>query len=217
MFTNINTYLKAYLYYQTVSNHMNKNLILESYCTIFKLILLSYKPEGTKVSIYNNSIQYHEPSLIQGFIRIWSGDCREDLHNLYNPIIKSLEYSDYSNHSHIYLLKKCIEGIKLLLKVYDDNTIINHTLLLYINIINKYIELNIVDKSLDKKQSPLIDGLKDIWNNDEITLVYNMLLHIDNIKADNERKLYIKSIEEIITFKEEKVYNYIQKNSTTYN
>ena len=216
MFT-LNTYLKAYLYYQTVSNYTNKNLILESYCTIFKLILLAYKPEGTKVSIYNNSIQYHEPSIIQGIIRIWTGDCREDLHNLYYPIIKALEYLDYSNESHIILLKKCIDGIRLLVKVYDDNTIINHTLLHYINIIEKYIDINVIDKSLNKKQSPLIEGLKDLWNKEEIILVYDMLSHIDNIKDDTEKKMYIKNIEDIISFKEEKVYNYIQKNSTTYN
>ena len=216
MFTNINTYLKAYVYFQTVSSYTNKNLILESYCTIFKLILLSYKMEGTKISIYKNSIQFHEPSVIQGFIRLWSGDCREDLHNLYNPIIKILEYSDYSNEIHICLLKKCVNGIKIILKVYDDNTIINHTLLHYINIIEKYIELNVIDKSLNKKQSPLIDGLKTLWNDEEIKLVYNMLNHIDSIQDSNEKNMYIKNIEDIITFKE-KVYNYIQKSSTTYN
>ena len=217
MFTNINTYLKAYIYFQTVSKIVNKNSILEPYCTIFKLILLSYKPEGTKISIYNNSIQFHEPSVLQGIIRLWTGDCREDLHNLYNPIIKVLEYSDYSNEFHICLLNKCMEGLKKLLKVYNDNTIINHTLLHYINIIQKYIELNIIDRSLDKKQSPLINGLKDLWNNEEIKLIYNTLCHIDKQNDDNEKKMYIKNIEDIITFKEEKVNNYIEKNSTTYN
>ena len=64
--------------------------------------------EGTKISIYKNSIQFHEPSVIQGFIRLWSGDCREDLHNLYNPIIKVLEYSDYSNRkSYLFAKKMC--------------------------------------------------------------------------------------------------------------
>ena len=44
-----------------------------------------------------------------------------------------------------------------------------------------------------------------------------MLNHIDSIQDSNEKNMYIKNIEDIITFKEEKVYNYIQKSSTTYN
>tara|TARA_Y100000385_G_C13025956_1_gene608399 strand:- start:758 stop:1402 length:645 start_codon:yes stop_codon:yes gene_type:complete len=193
----------------------NKNLILEPFCTLVKLILLSYKPSGTKISIYNNSIQFHEPSIIQGFLRIWTGDCREDLHNLYNPIIKMLEYSDRSNEIHINLLRKCIDGLNIILKVYDSNTIINHTLLHYINIIEKYIDINVLDNSLKGKNSPLIDGLKIFWNEKEIDLIYDMLEHI-NDKNDLEKKVYLKNIEDIITFKEKEVNDYIHKKSTTY-
>ena len=66
MFTNVNNYIKVYSYF---TNNMNiqKILILEPFCTLIKLILLSYKPDGTKISIYNNTIQFHEPSIIQGF------------------------------------------------------------------------------------------------------------------------------------------------------
>ena len=193
----------------------NKNLILEPFCTLVKLILLSYKPDGTKISIYNNSIQFHEPSVIQGFLRIWTGDCREDLHNLYNPIIKISEYSDRENPKHIFMLRKCIEGLNIILKVYDNNTIINHTLLHYINIIDKYIDLNVLDNSLQNKISPLIEGLKKFWNEKEIDLIYDLLNHI-NDKNNLEKNVYLKNIEDIITFKEKEVYDYIYKKSTTY-
>ena len=193
----------------------NKNLILEPFCTLVKLILLSYKPTGTKISIYNNSIQFHEPSVIQGFLRIWTGDCREDLHNLYNPIIKISEYSDRENPKHIFMLRKCIEGLNIILKVYDNNTIINHTLLHYINIIDKYIDLNVLDNSLQNKISPLIEGLKKFWNEKEIDLIYDLLNHI-NDKNNLEKNVYLKNIEDIITFKEKEVYDYIYKKSTTY-
>ena len=170
---------------------------------------------GTKISIYNNSIQFHEPSIIQGFLRIWTGDCREDLHNLYNPIIKILEYSDRNNEIHINLLKKCINGLNIILKVYDSNTIINHTLVHYINIIQKYIDLSVLDNSLKDKNSPLIEGLKIFWNEKEIELIYDMLEHI-NDKNIEEKNVYLKNIEDIITFKEKEVYEYIHKKSTTY-
>ena len=215
MSLSFNNMLYIYTYLKTTNNNNNKNLILEPLCTLVKLILLSYKPDGTKISIYNNSIQFHEPSVIQGFLRIWTGDCREDLHNLYNPIIKISEYSDRENPKHIFMLRKCIEGLNIILKVYDNNTIINHTLLHYINIIDKYIDLNVLDNSLQNKISPLIEGLKKFWNEKEIDLIYDLLNHI-NDKNNLEKNVYLKNIEDIITFKEKEVYDYIYKKSTTY-
>ena len=215
MIPNVSNLLNIYTYINKTNNNTSKNLILEPFCTIIKLILLSYKDKGTKISIYNNSIQYQEPSYIQGILRIWSGDCREDLHNLYNPIIKIIEYSNRNNEKEIYLLKKCVVGLKTLTSVYSSNTIINHTLLHYINIIEKFIEINIIDNSL-KKEAPLIEALKTFWDEKEIDLIYNMFIHIDNKDMDEEKNIYLKNIEDIINFKEKEVYEYISVKSTTY-
>lgn len=215
MIPNVSNLLNIYTYINKTNNNTSKNLILEPFCTIIKLILLSYKDKGTKISIYNNSIQYQEPSYIQGILRIWSGDCREDLHNLYNPIIKALEYCDLNNDKHIYLLNKCIDGINNLIQNYDNNSIITHTLNHYINIIKKYINNNELDDSL-KKTTPLVEGLKIFWDEKELRLIYNMLVHIDENKNKNEKIVYLKNIEDIITFKEKEVYDYISVKSTTY-
>ena len=44
-------------------------------------------------------------------------NCRERFtRNLYNPIIKALEYCDLNNDKHIYLLNKCIDGINNLIQ-----------------------------------------------------------------------------------------------------
>ena len=214
MIPNVSNLLNIYTYINK-TNNTSKNLILEPFCTMIKLILLSYKDKGTKISIYNNSIQYQEPSYIQGILRIWSGDCREDLHNLYNPIIKALEYCDLNNDKHIYLLNKCIDGINNLIQNYDNNSIITHTLNHYINIIKKYINNNELDDSL-KKTTPLVEGLKIFWDEKELRLIYNMLVHIDENKNKNEKIVYLKNIEDIITFKEKEVYDYISVKSTTY-
>jgi len=215
MIPNVSNFLNIYTYINKTNINTSKNLILEPFCTLIKLILLSYKDKGTKISIYNNSIQYQDPSYIQGILRIWSGDCREDLHNLYNPIIKALEYSDLHNDKHIYLLNKCIEGLNNLIQNYDNNSIITHTLNHYINIIKKYINNNELDDSL-KKNTPIIEGLKTFWDEKELRLIYNMLVHIDENKNKNEKIVYLKNIEDIITFKEKEVYDYISVKSTTY-
>ena len=74
------------------NNNMNRNLILEPFCCILRMILLNYKPIGTKISIQNNSIQYYDPSMFQGILRSIYGDNREDIHNLYSPILKAFEW-----------------------------------------------------------------------------------------------------------------------------
>ena len=87
--------LSSYQFYKFIEelliNEPKKDFILEPLCVIFRLSLLQYKDKGTKLSVKNNSIQYQEPTYDQGFIRMWEGDCREDLHNLYHPILKCID------------------------------------------------------------------------------------------------------------------------------
>ena len=51
-----------------------KQFILEPMTTILKISLLQWFPEGTKLSVIDNSLYYNEPSLIQGVRRTWGGD-----------------------------------------------------------------------------------------------------------------------------------------------
>ena len=81
-----------YLEESLISDKNQKNLILEPLCVIFRLAMLQYKDKGTKLSVKNNSIQYQEPAYDQGILRMLGGDCREDLHNLYHPILKAIDW-----------------------------------------------------------------------------------------------------------------------------
>ena len=79
-------YLKFYNLFINRLYPENKNILLEPLSSIFRLLLLKYKPVGTKISICNNSIKYNSPGYSQGIMRNINGDAREDLHNLYNPL-----------------------------------------------------------------------------------------------------------------------------------
>ena len=72
-------------------NKKDKNIIIDPFSCIIKLSLLSYQTEGTKISINDNQIFFNQPSYGQGLIRYLYGDGREDLHNLFKPIQKSVE------------------------------------------------------------------------------------------------------------------------------
>ena len=204
-------------FYNFLNKDTTKNLILEPYSCIFKLILLQYKNKGTKISILNNSLTYYEPSIAQGILRNINGDSRSDLHNLYNPIIKCMEWCIKDNDINNYFFINCIKGLELLKENYDNNTIINYTLTHYIKIINNFLNNNEIDKINDIKESPIINGLKDIWEVSEIKLVYDLFNYIEKINDNDQRDIYIKNIYDLISFKEKIVKEYIDKNSTTYN
>lgn len=195
-------------YYLFRDKTQQKNLILEPICCLFKLILYQYKTENTKLSIYNNSINFTENNSFQPFIRMINGDSREDLHNIYYPLLKCLEWYPIDQYSLFY--EECKKGLILLQSVYSDNSIIHHTITHFISIIDQ----NNIDDYLSKTdKNPLIDELKPYWDKKEIDLLKSYLELInDNISKD----IYLINLEHIISEKEKKVNQYITNISTTY-
>ena len=184
-----------------------KNLILEPLCVIVRLALLQYKDTGTKLSVNNNSIQYQEPSG-QGLVRMLAGDCREDLHNLYHPILKATEWYPYNEYQLFY--DECITGLQLLNDTYEGNSIIKYTISHYIST----IETNDNEsKRKEQKFNPIIDRLKDIWEKDEIKAIYDLF---KLIKMNKNRDIYLKTLEDILTAKGEFINVYIHNVSTSY-
>ena len=201
------------------NNMSNRNLILEPFCCIMRIILLEYKSIGTKISIQNNSILYNDPSLFQGILRSFYGDNREDIHNLYSPILKGFEwYNIGESNMNRYFFEKLIIGLEKLNSVYDENTIIYHSISHYITMIKDLLETNDLTKfkDINKQESPLIDNLRNIWDNDEVYIIYKNLNYINNSEDEKLKKTYIKSIEDILSYKEKQVENYINNSSTSY-
>ena len=192
---------------ESINESNQKNLILEPLCVILRLAILQFKNKGTKLSVKNNSIQYQEP-YHQGLLRMISGDCREDLHNLYHPILKSIEWYSYNEYKELY--NECICGLEELYNIYDENSTIRHTISHYISV----IQINDTEKyRKETKFNPIIDSLKDIWTSDEIKSTIS-LLHL--IKTNKNKDIYLDSLEIILNAKEKFVYEYIHKISTEY-
>jgi hypothetical protein len=183
-----------------------KNLILEPLCVIFRLAILKYKPPYTKLSIKDNSIVYQENTYDQGLVRMMEGDCREDLHNLYHPILKCIEW--YSCDSYKFLYDECIIGLNILNSVYDRNSTIRHTISHYISVIQnkEKIDTNV-------NINPIIDKLKEIWEFSEIQSAISLLKLIHD---DINRDIYLESLELILHNKEIFIHDLLKKISTEY-
>ena len=203
--------VSSYSFYKFVEQQSNKtiqkNLILEPISCLMKLIILQYKPNGTKISVSNNSILYNEPTLTQGIYRMVYGDCREDLHNLYHPLLKCVEWYSNEDPQFQFFYQECKKGLLLLKDVYNDNTTIHHTISHYISIVDGTYNQR------KEKINPIIDTLREIWSPAEIKTLYDLLKLIEKNK---NKDIYLKALEDIVTSKELFINDYIQKISTTY-
>jgi len=202
--------LTNYQFYKSaedmITNKKDKNLILEPLCVIFRLAILKYKPPKTKLSIRDNSIIYQEDTYDQGILRMIEGDTREDLHNLYHPILKSIEWYSYDTYKFLY--DECIIGLNMLNSVYDRNSTIRHTISHYVSVIeNKGVQ----DEEIII--NPIIDKLKEIWTFSEIQSVISLL---KLISEDINQTTYLKSLELILHDKEVYIHNLLKKISTEY-
>ena len=123
-------------------NNEVKKSVLDPLTCIIRCSILSYKPIGTKISIIDNKIMFHDPHILQGPIRWTQGDKREDLHNIYNPLLKATQWYKKDNPDILNIFKLAKKGLEKLKRSYDESSIISHSLAFYINILNLFINNN---------------------------------------------------------------------------
>tara|TARA_B100000676_G_C17959397_1_gene776648 strand:- start:330 stop:965 length:636 start_codon:yes stop_codon:yes gene_type:complete len=188
----------------------SNNVLLEPFSCILKLGLLFYKPMGTKLSITKNSIQFNDATIYQGALRTYTGDSREDLHNLCYPLMIALNWFPKKNEKYKFFYEQCILGLTYLKNNYDRNSLTNHTLSHYIELINSESkDVNIITAS------PLMNSLKDFWTKEEINIIY--LLFTFAVKQnDTDKIFYVNMIEKIIENKEKKLNEFVKEISTKY-
>ena len=205
-------FLKSFFF-----NNEVKNYILDPLTCIIRCAILGYKPKGTKISISENKISFCDPNFLQGTLRWTYGDKREDLHNIYNPIIKSTQWYKVDNKHilNIFILAK--KGLEQLKKSYEENSIITHSLSLYINIMDMFINSNkeslneLSDK--EEKDNKIYQELRGLWSESQISIVDNILKQME---LDQENKIeWFQSLDIILKSKEKNVYKIIKKNTTT--
>ena len=120
---------------------------LEPMCCMIRLAMLAFRDIGTKISINNNTITIIQPSIIQGTVRWTHGDTRQDLHHLLHPIIKAIELYDINIPYIFNIFKYTSIGLTKLKSSYnDDSSIICHSLIHYISIVDKALEAKLTKK-----------------------------------------------------------------------
>ena len=152
----------------------DRNVIIDPFSCLVKLSLIKYLDEGTKVSIYQNRLNFNTPSYIQGIIRFMYGDNREDLHNILLPIQKCVEwYWNEKDNDIVYMFNNAVMGLKFLKNSYSTYATIQHTIDYYIII-------------LMQKNTSIMSKMG--INSIDIEKLTNSILNTDDTRKDDTRK-----------------------------
>jgi hypothetical protein len=203
-----------------LTNKKERNFILDPLTCVIRVAVLSFKPKGTKISISDNRIEYHDPNFLQGPLRWTQGDNREDLHNLYYPILKATQWYSKDDPKYKVLFDFAIKGLKNLINSYSKNSLISHSLAHYIKILensknNTDLEHNHMENSNTQQVNHIYTELKKLWNEREIDIIKNLLLQLEqNIDSEDYQEInigYMNSISEILFMKEKRVNELLLK------
>ena len=115
------------------------DLILEPMQVMIQLALLAHSPIGTKISVSNNILRIQPPTSMQGVVRWWNNDNKDDLYYLFHAIRRYYKwYKSQDDNVYQYILVWAIKGIDKLSETYNkaDKNNIRHTLALYKNVLD---------------------------------------------------------------------------------
>lgn len=190
-----------------------KTMILDPLTTMFRLSMLSFKPLGTKLSVYKNTMNYVEPGAFQGVYRWTFGEGRDDLHNIYRPIQKFLNWYSREDETISKLIDFSIQGLQKLSKSYAQDSIIHHSIKLYILMLenNKPMEDGREEKEVNNQ---IYDSFKGLYEKNEITLLVGML-ELAKQEQDQEKvNSFLKSIDTLLLVKERRIHSIVVDSST---
>jgi len=196
-------------FFNTIFYDNKSDSIIDPFTCLVRLAVLEFKPYNTKLSIKNNKITYNDPHILQGTLRWTNGDNREDIHNIYNPIIKALQWYDLENNDIKNIFKYAIKGLEKLKDSYEQNSTITHSIEYYISYIKAQLKKK---KEHYEETNTIFIQFKELWNEREINIINNMLLELN--ENEESKDSLIDAIEVILNNKEKIVIEIIYENTT---
>lgn len=196
------------------------DMILEPLQVLITLAILGFCPVGTKISISQNTLYLHRPTLVQGLLRWWEGDSKDDLYYLFHAIRRFYKwYKNTDNEIYNYILGLAKNGIRNLIKTYQksDKKSILHTLSLYGNILDLDTP-DLFKTSDDDQESITIDkvfaNVKDLYDQKILVIVFSTLKLITESSNNNDINKYIDGLNLILKPTNDRIRSWIQQNLT---
>jgi len=123
------------------------DIILEPLQAMTQLAFMAFCPKGSKLSIANNLLVVQTPTWMQGILRTYNHDKRDDVFFLFNAIVRFSRFYGYLQHDtnmesrqlHKLLITLSKRGIDNMLLTYAnvEQPALLHTLHMYRNMLDK--------------------------------------------------------------------------------
>jgi len=178
------------------------DMILEPLQVMIQLGLLSFCPTGTKVSVSDNLLHLQQPSMVQGVIRWWQADNKDDLYYLFHAIRRYYKwYKPQNNKVYNHILTLAIKGITKLTETYSktDKTSITHTLNLYKNVLgleNPDLFKNAEETSVNIDN--VFEKITEVYDERLLRAVFNMFKLIQDEKNEANVQCYLEAIQNVL-------------------
>tara|TARA_B100001758_G_C18333060_1_gene569965 strand:+ start:439 stop:1062 length:624 start_codon:yes stop_codon:yes gene_type:complete len=175
-----------------------QDMILEPLQVMIQLSLLSNCEIGTKVSVSDNLLHIQRPSVVQGALRWWKGDNKDDLYYLFHAIRRYyLWYKSKDTVIFNYILLSAINGLEKLIETYKlvKNTAITHTLSLYTNILK--LENQELFESPNENainMDKVFENIVNLYDKKELMVVFNILKKMEETTNNIYRDYYITAL-----------------------
>lgn len=175
-----------------------QDMILEPLQVMIQLSLLSNCEIGTKVSVSDNLLHIQRPSVVQGALRWWKGDNKDDLYYLFHAIRRYyLWYKSKDTVVFNYILLSAINGLEKLIETYKlvKNTAITHTLSLYTNILK--LENQELFESPNENainMDKVFENITNLYDKKELMVVFNILKKMEETTNNIYKDYYITAL-----------------------
>ena len=213
-----------------------KTRLLDPIGTAFKLILLNFEPENTRITIQDHVLILEPPDITQFITRWWYGESREDICYLSQTIIRFIEFYMETEESPINLensfalfngnkknikgmVKYICSGLEKLEYIYKkDNAAL--TLAYYRLLINLAINGSFNDSMLpvhmkDKQNQDFInsDKLREIWDDMTLNKLCDLFKCVISSGDNKYNNIYLRGIREILADNDKKFRDLINLNN----
>lgn len=174
-----------------MEKYRKKNDILNPLSVVLKLFIYSYKPIGTKISISCNRILIQEPGIFQGTVRIFLGDCKNDINILTFPILYAcVKYlTGEPKLKFVPIFKRVLLSFEVMKETYHGNEII-YSIGSLETIVSTFLHANeTVDPTSmvltyaspgGRIKQNMYNHLNSLWTAERMAVVFGILQEIMN-------------------------------------
>jgi len=171
-----------------------KQQLLDPVGSMCKLIYLNFAETNTKISIYDHIVLIQRPNQYQWMIRFYNRDGREDISELYDVIIRLIEWfimpqNDIQDEIKDLVLYLCL-GLEALQHTYKNGNVVL-CLQFYINLLRSSLSntynKNMLPKCIEERITLLdYDKLKKIWDIKTIQIIVRLYKDCFNEEQQTE-------------------------------